>query len=72
MIPIRDNVVHNKPPFAVIALITVNLAVFLYEIVLPEDATIEFIYSYGLVPHRYSEPLWGLLNDLPPAIIGRS
>lgn len=66
MIPLRDNVVHKQPPLVVIALIAVNVAVFLYQIVLPDDATVEFIYRHGLIPQRYSDPQWALLNGLLP------
>lgn len=66
MIPLRDNVLLSRMPVAVYALIAVNAAVFLYELCLPADDTVLLVYEYGLVPQRYTDPAWAVLNGLPP------
>ena len=58
MIPIRDTVPRQHFPFAVLALIVINLLVFFRELALPEDFAEQFIYLFGLVPARYSHPVW--------------
>jgi membrane associated rhomboid family serine protease len=66
MIPIRDSLISDRAPIVVYALIAINLAVFLYQIGLNESQARAFAMIYGLVPLRYTEPLWGLRAGLPP------
>ncbi len=65
MIPIRDTIPRQHFPFAVLALIAANVVVFLYELEVPPDLTEQFIYLFGLVPARFTEPGWAASVGLP-------
>ncbi len=67
MIPIRDSLVSERVPVIVYAIVAINLAVFLHQIGLNESQSRAFAFVYGLVPLRYSEPLWGLQAGLSPS-----
>lgn len=57
MIPLRDlNPTHRWPVFTV-GLIVLNAFVFLFEIMLPEGARNQLVYSYGIIPLRVMEDL---------------
>ena len=58
MIPIRDTVPRQHFPFAVWALIAINVYVFIRELALPQDMTEQFIYLFGLVPARFTHADW--------------
>ncbi len=65
MIPIRDTVPRQHFPFAVLALIAINVLVFFRELALPEDFAEQFIYLFGLVPARYAHPVWAAEAGFP-------
>ena len=50
MIPLRDENPTRRPPVVTIALIAVNVAVFLWQIMLPPRGAEAVVYSLGLVP----------------------
>ena len=52
MIPLRDTIPAVKFPFVTIALILINILVFLYEVSLGEK-TNQFVASLGMIPERY-------------------
>jgi membrane associated rhomboid family serine protease len=55
MIPLRDVIPSRTTPYVTIALVVVNVLVFLYQLSL--GAAIEsFVYSFGLVPASFSWP----------------
>ena len=66
MIPIRTSVEVDEIPGAVIGLIVVNLAVFLFMIGLSGDAAERFIYDHALVPARYTHPEFARSFGLDP------
>ena len=53
MIPLRSSQRTYSTPYVTIVLIGVNLAVFLYEISLPEYQLNRFIRLYGIVPEFF-------------------
>lgn len=53
MFPIRDTVVSRNYPIVNMALIGVNVLVFLYQLTLGPNLD-KFVYIYGLVPARYT------------------
>lgn len=65
MIPIKDTIPRRTYPFATLTIIVVNLLVFALELTLPGDRRNAFIYLFGVVPARYSHPVWALLEGLP-------
>ena len=56
MIPIRDVIPSRTTPWVTTLLILINALVFLYELSLPDEARLEFVYTLGLVPAEYSWP----------------
>jgi len=65
MIPIRDTIPRQHFPFAVWALVAVNVYVFIRELALPLDSTEHFIYLFGLVPARFTHPDWAARVGFP-------
>ncbi len=65
MIPIRDTIPRQHFPFAVWALVAVNVYVFIRELALPPDSTEQFIYLFGLVPARFTHPDWAARVGFP-------
>lgn len=55
MIPLRDNIPSVNAPVVNYAIIVVNCAVFMYEMMYPGDLN-ELIMQYGLVPAKFSIP----------------
>ena len=54
MIPIRDVIPSRTTPWVSVVLIGINAAVFLYELVLSDDAFRAFAREFGLVPAHFS------------------
>ncbi|TMA43819.1 MAG: rhomboid family intramembrane serine protease [Deltaproteobacteria bacterium] len=52
MIPIRDTIRSRTAPVVTVALIVVNVMVFLHEIALGPYIE-RFVYAYGLIPRRF-------------------
>ncbi len=50
MIPLKDENAGASFPFVTIALIAVNVGVWLYQFLLPEPELQRFIYSFGMIP----------------------
>jgi membrane associated rhomboid family serine protease len=59
MIPLKDRNPTHKVPFVTITLIIVNVAAFLYEVSLGEEALRMLFDSYGVVPERFFLALLG-------------
>ena len=55
MIPIRDTIKAETYPIVNLSLIAINVVVFLFELSQGQELN-KFIYTYGLVPARYSVP----------------
>ena len=67
MFPIRDEIPSRRAPVVTLAILAANVAVFLYQWTLPEDALLSFVYRFGLVPARISDPAWALSVGFPSA-----
>jgi membrane associated rhomboid family serine protease len=66
MVPVRSSVPVRYPPVATYGLIGINVLVFVFQTSLPADAEEAFLYFYGLVPARYTDPVWALRIGLSP------
>ncbi|MGE0641381.1 MAG: rhomboid family intramembrane serine protease [Thermoanaerobaculia bacterium] len=66
MFPIRDEIPSRRRPVVTWSLIALNVALFLYQLTLPESALASLFYRFGLVPARISDPAWALAAGLPP------
>lgn len=65
MFPLKDDNPTQAKPFVTIALILANLAVFLWQWMLPDDLRQQVAYQYGLVP-AYLTHQWS--GVLPPPV----
>ncbi|SHK29362.1 Membrane associated serine protease, rhomboid family [Anaerobranca californiensis DSM 14826] len=57
MIPLRDINPTGKFPYLTIFLIAVNTAIFIYQMGLPQDMTINFIETYGFIPGELTKAI---------------
>jgi membrane associated rhomboid family serine protease len=62
MIPLRDSAPTDRFPLVNIALILVNVAVFLYQQMLPAAEMQQFIFTYGMVPVELTDSFFGFLS----------
>jgi membrane associated rhomboid family serine protease len=65
VIPIRDTVRGRYPPLATMALIAVNVLVFLLELALDPADLERVIYLFGVVPARFTHPDWAARVGFP-------
>ena len=56
MIPLRDNIPSRRYPFVTVALISLNVVAFLYEISLSPEQKLRLFYACGMVPLRLFHP----------------
>ncbi|MDO9547541.1 MAG: rhomboid family intramembrane serine protease [Candidatus Marinimicrobia bacterium] len=62
-IPLKDSSIRLSPPYITIAIILINICVFIYQSTLPPDALKSWIYSTGVVPNRlFDNGLIGLVS----------
>lgn len=66
MIPIRDSIPCNTRPYVTWAIMAVCIIVFLMMVFMPDEVGQHFVYQYGMVPIRYSNPSWAQHFGLPP------
>ncbi len=65
MIPIEDTVSGRNAPLAVSAIIGLNVLVFAFELRLPQEDLERLFYLLGIVPARYTHPLWAAWVGFP-------
>ena len=66
MITIRDSIPCNIKPYVTWAIMAVCIAVFLFTVLMPDQMAQRFLYLYGMVPIRYTNPVWAQHFGLPP------
>ena len=55
MIPLRDTIQSRNYPVVNVTIIVINVLVYLFQTAQGHNLT-KFIFTYGLVPARYSVP----------------
>lgn len=65
MIPLRDTIPSRCTPIMTWAIIAANTAIFLFQTSLPAAHLQRLVYLFGLVPARYSHPLWARWIGFP-------
>ena len=55
MFPFHDDQPTTRTPFVTVAIIAINVLVFLYTATLDEDAQNEVAFRYGFVPARLAQ-----------------
>ncbi|MDT4329091.1 rhomboid family intramembrane serine protease [Methylomonas sp. MED-D] len=66
MIPIRDSIPCQTKPYVTWAVMAVCTAVYVAMLFMPDEVGQHFVYLYGMVPIRYSNPDWAYAFGLPP------
>ncbi|MBS3963081.1 MAG: rhomboid family intramembrane serine protease [Methylomonas sp.] len=66
MIPIRDSIPCKIRPYVTWAIMVICTVVFLSMLVMPNYMVQRFLYLYGMVPIRYTNPTWAQHFGLPP------
>jgi len=64
LIPIKDDIPTQNTPILTIALIIINILVFLYETTLTREEFIQFIHTYGFLPTDILNPsnIWKIFT----------
>jgi len=57
MLPLRDNIIARRMPIVTVALIALNLAVFLFCMVMPQREFELFLFRYGFIPAKIFRPV---------------
>lgn len=65
MIPIRDTAPCNSTPYVTWTLMAICIVIFFIMLVIPYEESYRIMYLYGMVPRRYSDPLWGISYGMP-------
>lgn len=66
MIPIRDSIPCYTKPYVTWSIMAICIAVFLAMLIMPDYMVQRFLYLYGMVPIRYTNPTWAQHFGLPP------
>ena len=66
MFPVSDSVPRRMPALLVWSLIGINTFVFMVQVSLPPPASQWLVWHWALIPVRYTDPAWALLNGLDP------
>ena len=65
MFPLRDGIPSRRLPVVTIAIVAVNVLVFVYQLTLPEERLATLFYLFGVVPARLSDPAWAASVGFP-------
>lgn len=65
MIPYRDTIPCANTPWVTWSLMVANFGMFVFSLLIPEQAQTRLFYLYGLVPARYANPDWAAWAGLP-------
>jgi membrane associated rhomboid family serine protease len=68
LFPLRDTIPSRRVPVVTWGLIALNCLVFLYQLVLPEEAQLKLFHLYGMVPARFSSPGWAAEAGYPQSL----
>lgn len=66
MIPIRDSIPCNTTPYVTWVIMAICIGVYLLMLLMPDPMVQHFLYEYGMVPIRYTNPTWAQHFGLPP------
>jgi len=65
MFPIQDSVPSRSVPVVTRALIFINVIVFFFELMLPQQSIEQLFYLFGIVPARFTHPQWAAYVGFP-------
>lgn len=67
MLPLADNIPNRESPWVLWVLILANILAFGLQLSVPAPAAEALFQEFGLVPARYSNPVWASLHGLNPS-----
>ena len=65
MLPIKDTEPSEKFPIATIAIIVLNIMIFIKQITLPYNEAMEMVYNYAFIPSRFLEGIFRPSSYIP-------
>lgn len=65
MIPLRDTASRQKLPVATLSIITINIIIFIKQLILPYDDNLNMIYRYALIPSQFAQGLIHFESYIP-------
>jgi len=65
MFPIKDSVPSRSVPVVTRALILINVIVFFFELMVPQQSIEQMFYLFGVVPARFTHPDWAAYVGFP-------
>src|SRR5437764_6084003 len=65
MFPIKDSVPSHSVPVVTRALILINVLVFFFVLMLPQQSVEQIFYLFGIVPARFTHPDWAASVGFP-------
>jgi membrane associated rhomboid family serine protease len=63
--PIRDTIPSRTAPVVTWAIVAANVLVFLYQLTLSQEGTLQLFYLFGIVPARITQPGWAASVGFP-------
>lgn len=66
MIPIRDSIPCHSRPIVSWSIMAVCIVIFAIMLAMPDYMVQRMLYLYGMVPFRYTNPVWSQHFGLPP------
>jgi len=60
LFPLKDTIPSYRRPYITVTIIIINVVVFLYEMSLSRAGLLKFLYTYGIVPARYTNEYFAL------------
>jgi membrane associated rhomboid family serine protease len=65
--PLRDEIPSRRAPVVTWALLAANVAIFAWQLTLPERSVERLFYLFGIVPARFTDPEWAARLGFPGA-----
>jgi len=66
MFPLRDNIPVRHKPYMVWTLMGINVFLFFFMLGFSPTEEVLFFHLHGVVPARFVDPSWALVNGYPP------
>ncbi len=64
LFPLYDTIPSRRKPYVVYLLIGLNIVLFLYQQTFSRAGLIAFLYNYGFIPTRFTNPRWEQLWEI--------
>jgi len=65
LFPLRDTIPSRRLPLVTYGIIAANVVMFAIQVTMPEKRLEYFIYLFGVVPRRFTQPEWAAAAGFP-------